>query len=261
MGKVSKESEMNELIVIGVQQVGDGIIKTVNARNLHAFLEVGKDFSNWIKDRVRKYGFLENQDFVVFANSGENINGGRPSIDYHLTIDMAKELSMVERNAKGKEARQYFLECERQAMAPAIADPIKLLNDPTAMRALLLSYSEKVLALEDTIADQTPKVQALDRLSNADGLENITNTAKAIQVRPKELFSYMSEKQWIYRRVGGKGWVAYQARIQQGLLTHKVTTVKLSDGTEKMIENVLVTPKGVAKLAQVFAQSNDGAQG
>lgn len=256
MGKVSKESEMNELIVIGVQQVGDGIIKTVNARNLHAFLEVGKDFSNWIKDRVRKYGFLENQDFVVSANSGENLNGGRPSIDYHISIDMAKELSMVERNAKGKEARQYFLECERQALSPVQADPIQLLNDPAAMRGLLLAYSEKVLALEETVASQAPKVQALERISNADGMENITNTAKALQIRPKDLFNYLSEKQWIYRRVGGKGWVAYQTRIQQGLLAHKVTTVKLSDGTEKMIENVLVTPKGVAKLAHEFALVN-----
>jgi len=58
---------------------------------------VGKDFSTWIKGRIAQYDFIENQDFVVFANSGENPEGGRPAIEYHLTLDMAKELCMVER--------------------------------------------------------------------------------------------------------------------------------------------------------------------
>ena len=91
---------MNELIKITNK---DGI-NTVNARELHAFLEVGKDFSTWIKDRIEQFEFVENQDFIVFTNFGENPSGGRPSKDYHLTMDMAKELSMVERNEKGKQS-------------------------------------------------------------------------------------------------------------------------------------------------------------
>lgn len=84
--------------------------QAVNARDLHAFLEVGKDFSNWMKDRINQYEFTENQDFVcspVLASEGR---GGHNRIDYHLSLDMAKELSMVERNEKGKQARQYFIE-------------------------------------------------------------------------------------------------------------------------------------------------------
>ena len=69
-------------------------------------MEVGKDFSNWIKARIIKFGFQENQDFIVVANSGENPFGGRPTIDYHISLDMAKELSMVENNEKGREARK-----------------------------------------------------------------------------------------------------------------------------------------------------------
>lgn len=88
--------------------------KAVNARELHAFLGVGKDFSSWIKDRIAKYEFIDGLDFEVFTNSGENSNGGRPSIDYALSIDMAKELSMVENNEKGRLARKYFIECEKQ---------------------------------------------------------------------------------------------------------------------------------------------------
>ncbi|MBF0588678.1 MAG: antA/AntB antirepressor family protein [Magnetococcales bacterium] len=83
-------------------EIGGASILTVNARELHKHLGVGKDFSNWIKDRVAQYDFVENQDFVVYANSGENPSGGRPAKDYHITIDMAKELCMVDRSDKGK---------------------------------------------------------------------------------------------------------------------------------------------------------------
>src|SRR5690606_23355924 len=105
---------MSEIITIAQGSIGGQAVQTVSARELHAYLEVGKDFSNWIKDRIDQYDFVENQDFVVFANSGDNPKGGRPAKEYALTIDMAKELSMVERNEKGKQARQYFIECERK---------------------------------------------------------------------------------------------------------------------------------------------------
>lgn len=86
--------------------------RAVNARDLHAFLESKRDFSNWIKDRIDKYDFIENQDYQVFNNSGENPKGGRPSIEYALSINMAKELSMIENNERGKQARKYFIACE-----------------------------------------------------------------------------------------------------------------------------------------------------
>lgn len=107
-------------------QIGDTPQLLVNARDLHAFLEVGRDFSNWIKARIFDYDFQENQDYVVFANFGENPQGGRPTTDYHLTLDMAKELSMVERNSKGKQARRYFIDCEKRLQqSPSTAtDPL-----------------------------------------------------------------------------------------------------------------------------------------
>jgi len=106
----------NQLIPINTDENGQ---QTVNARDLHEFLEVGKDFTNWIKDRILQYDFVENQDFILLANSGEQTcnagRGGHNKQEYHITIDMAKELSMVEKNAKGKEARKYFIMCERIA--------------------------------------------------------------------------------------------------------------------------------------------------
>lgn len=86
--------------------------RAVNARDLHAFLESKRDFSNWIKDRIKAYDFIENQDYQVFNNFGENPKGGRPSIDYAISISMAKELSMIENNERGKQARKYFIACE-----------------------------------------------------------------------------------------------------------------------------------------------------
>jgi phage antirepressor YoqD-like protein len=133
------------------------------------------------------------------------------------------------------------------------ADPIAVLNDPAAMRGLLLTYTEKVLALEAVNAELTPKAAALDRLALADGDLSITETAKALGVRPKDLFAKLQQDQWIYKRPGGRHWLGYQLRIQAGLLTHKVTTVARSDGSEKVVEQVLVTPKGLTKLAQQAA--------
>jgi len=108
---------MKDLISIQQQTIGTDLVQTINARDLHAFLENKDMFAHWIKDRIDQFGFVENQDFVSFWENPQKPQGGRPSGEYHLTLGMAKELSMVERTAKGKEARQYFIECERRVFA------------------------------------------------------------------------------------------------------------------------------------------------
>ncbi len=87
-----------------------------DARDLHAFLSVGKIFAAWIKDRITDYGFIENQDYVLLSNTGKQNSGrgGHNRKDYHLTLDTAKELAMVERNEKGRQIRRYFIECEKR---------------------------------------------------------------------------------------------------------------------------------------------------
>lgn len=91
-----------------------------NARDLHAFLRVGRDFSTWIKDRIDQYGFEESADFFSVENLSSPNPGSakaRPQImnDYHLTLDMAKELAMIENNEVGRKVRRYFIQMERQA--------------------------------------------------------------------------------------------------------------------------------------------------
>lgn len=112
---------MQDLISIQQQPIDGELIQTVNARELHAFLEVGKDFATWIKDRIDKLEFVENQDFVcspILGSKDQPLGrGGHNRLDYFLTLDMAKHLSMIERTPKGHEARQYFIECERQLHA------------------------------------------------------------------------------------------------------------------------------------------------
>ena len=143
-----------------------------------------------------------------------------------------------------------WLELEAQAAKPI--DPMAALSDPATMRGLLLTYTEKVLTLESKVVELAPKAEALDRIADADGLMNPTVAAKSLQVQPKKLFDFMREKHWIYRRPGGSGNVAYQDKIQAGYLTHKVTTVQREDGSEKVVEQVLVTGKGLAKLSQAL---------
>ena len=111
----------------------------VNARDLHTFLDVGKRFASWIVERISEYGFVENQDFMIISQVREKIGRGRPAKDYHLTLDTAKELAMVERNEKGRQVRRYFIECEKRlrqqetkvekvlsGFMPAIMEAIKL---------------------------------------------------------------------------------------------------------------------------------------
>lgn len=127
---------------------------------------------------------------------------------------------------------------------------------PTTLSGALMLAAQQAEQIEQQhaqLAIAAPKAEALDLLTLADGAMCITNAAKSISKRPKDLFAWMQSHDWIYRRQGGSSWCAYQDRIKSGLLTHKVTTVSRSDGTEKIVEQVLVTAKGLAKLAEAAA--------
>jgi len=110
---------IKQLIAISNQVISDDQEEpTVNARDLHAFLEVETPFSMWIKRRIKEYSFMQGVDYSTinnFENRGENSNLGTRTTEYLISLDMAKELSMVEKTSKGKEARLYFIACEKQA--------------------------------------------------------------------------------------------------------------------------------------------------
>ena len=131
-------------------------------------------------------------------------------------------------------------------------DPMVALSDPATMRALLLGYTEKVIALEGRVSELQPKAVALDRIANTDGSLCLMDTAKTLQVRPKDLIGYMKAHLWIFMRVGTSHWVGRAEKLNAGWLEHKVTTIHRTDGTERITTQVRVTPKGLAKLAEAF---------
>lgn len=131
-------------------------------------------------------------------------------------------------------------------------DPVKALGDPAALRGILLTYTERVIALEAKVAEQEPKVQAMLRLEGADGSLCITNAAKALNVRPKDLFSHLQANKWIYKRPGTSVWIGYQDKIQTGLIEMSEYLQTKPDGTETVRVQAKVTAKGLAKLASAF---------
>jgi phage anti-repressor protein len=117
---------------VAERKVGGEAVATVNARALHEYLQVGRDFSTWIKDRIEQYGFVENVDFVCSPIPGSG-RGGANKKDYHLTIGMGKELAMVERTDRGREVRQYFIACEKIARGHGTAPDRKRLRHEAAV--------------------------------------------------------------------------------------------------------------------------------
>lgn len=237
---------MQELIAVSPTRIGDQVINSVDARGLHEFLEVKTQFKDWIARRIADYDFTEGSDFSSFLS--ESPKRGRPTREYALSLDMAKELAMVERTDRGKQARQYFIECERRAQA----DPLAALHDPVQLRALLLENTAERIAQAERLEEIEPLVEAYERIAGTDGSLCITDAAKQLQVRPKDLFSRLQAERWIYRRDGNKHWVGYQDKVQQGLMEHKVSSRMLDDGSERIDTQVRVTPKGLARLAETI---------
>ncbi|EIY5875393.1 antA/AntB antirepressor family protein [Escherichia coli] len=113
----------------------------VNARDLHSFLGVDRMFAHWVKERIAEYGFVESLDYILICQNGQTKGrgGDRRRKDYHLTLDTAKELAMVERNEKGRQIRRYFIECEKKLRN---IQPVQTEQQFTAEEIILLCYMQ-----------------------------------------------------------------------------------------------------------------------
>ena len=135
---------MNELISLTQSAINGELQQTVNARELHAFLEVGKDFSTWIKARLETLGSVKNEDYLLTKIGEQLPSGTKYKTEYYLTLDVAKHLAMMEKNEKGKQARQYFIECEKQLNAQQSqlpTDPFLLIAH-FAQQAYLMQHKQ-----------------------------------------------------------------------------------------------------------------------
>lgn len=220
--------------------------EAVNARELHAFLEVGRDFSTWLSARLEQFPFISGVDFVTSSIPQNGGKGGRPVIEHYLSVGMAKELAMLERSDKGSQVRKYFIECEK-----------RLNEKPVAPENPLLQLANAVLTAQKVIDDQSsrlalaePKAAAFDLISEAEGELCLTDAAKHLQIKPCQLTKWLQVNGWIYKRAGSKSWVAYQQRIDQGLLIHRRATFTRTSGVEDYSWQALVTPKGISVLAK-----------
>lgn len=142
-----------------------------------------------------------------------------------------------------------FLHAQRQARAAAQMAP---LEDPAALRGLLLAHTEQEINLQRQLDQQSMQVSAFERLAGARGGVSITAAAKTLNLPPTAFFAWLQQHGWLYRSGDHGGWLAYQPRIDRGQLLHRVVTVERSDGTPRIVEQVLVTPKGLARLAALL---------
>lgn len=244
------------LIPITAASIGGENKQTVNAKELHQFLEVGKDFSTWIKDRIVQYQFSEDLDYVKIDSpkSGNQRGGDRRSIDYYISLNMAKEISMVERNEKGKQARQYFIQCEKLAKEPVNALLAMSKSEILLMAAETQKKNEaleaKTLQLENKIEEDAPKVEFADGVIATGKCICLREAIKACGVKPMAGFDWLRSHKFIYKQ----GNQATQKSIDMGLMVVRFANVPHVEGVEQK-PYAHVTGKGLVYFRKKFVEA------
>lgn len=195
-----------ELVKISQVQVGGQNVNAVNARDLHKALDSKKDFSSWIKARIEKLGLVESRDYEVFTQIVENLSGGRPAKEYVVSIDIAKHLAMIEMTDKGRQVREYFIECEKKLNQKMLPQTYK-----QALIELLHAVEENErLALEN----QT-KQERIELLSHTGKGYTMTEIAKELNMKSaNELNKKLAEMKVQYKSNGT--WVMYSKYSKKG---------------------------------------------
>lgn len=236
---------MNELIKIEVNENQEPVI---SGRALHNFLEVATPYDKWFP-RMVEYGFTEGTDFSTFLSES---TGGRPATDHAVKLNMAKELAMIQRTEKGKQARQYFIKVEEEY------------NSPEKVMARALIYANKKMekleanckVLEGKIAEDRPKVLFADAVSASDTSILIGDLAKILKQNvydtgQKRLFEILRDEGFLMKSGTSKNMPTQKA-MEIGLFEVKETTINNPDGSTRISKTTKCTGKGQQYFINYF---------
>ena len=226
----------------------------ISGRQLHMFLEVQTPYAKWF-DRMTEYDFTEGTDFWTNLSKTSSELGGRPATDHLMTLSMAKELAMLQRTEKGKEARRYFIRIEEEW------------NTPERVMARALRFSEQILSdtkalladAQEQIERDRPKVLFADSVSASHTTILIGELAKIIKqngvdMGQNRLFQWMRENGYLVSRQGSDYNMPTQRSMELGLFTIKETTITHADGHTSINKTTKVTGKGQVYFVEKFAR-------
>lgn len=232
---------MNELLKVNY----DNERITLSARELHEFLEVKSKYADWFKN-MSAYGFEENIDYQAISKNLEN--GGR-KIDHQITLDMAKEIAMIQRNEKGKHARQYFIEVEKQWNSPE--------------RVIARGYLEakkQLDVLNKQILDMKPKAFFADAVATAESSCLVGELAKIIKangcdIGQKRLFEWLRANGYLMCR--GEAYnQPTQKSMELGLMEIKKRVIDNPDGSKRVTTTTKITGKGQVYFVNKFCKKD-----
>lgn len=222
---------MNELMTVDYSKERP----TVSGRELYAALGIDSNYSTWM-NRMIEYGFTDGIDFsVCFPNLESDSRGGQNKIDHRITVEMAKELCMLQRTDKGKECRQYFIELEKKW------------NSPELVMARALQMAQKQIdALSTENAKLIPKGEYYDNLVDRDMLTSFRDTAKLIGIGERAFIFALIDDKYIYRDL--KGRLSPYSRKNNGYFAVREFTRCEHAGLQ-----TLVTMKGREHFMRLYA--------
>lgn len=230
---------MNELIKIE-ERNGEQLI---SARELYNFLEVTERFQQWFDKKVEKYNFIENKDYI--GCKFFHTQAKQELQDYFLKIQVAKEISMVQNNEKGKQAREYFIKCEEAWNSPQM-----ILARANQIQAKMIeTYKDRVIVLEKEIENQKPKVLFADAVESSNSTILIGDLAKilkqnGVDIGQKRLFSWLRDNGYLIKRNGTDYNMPTQISMELKLFEIKETAITHSDGHITVNKTPKVTGKG-----------------
>ena len=243
LARVREQNQTKEEMPVNLIKVTvDNDRPTVSARELHQFLEVRTAYKDWFP-RMCEYGFAEGTDFCSFLSES---TGGRPAQDAQLTIDMAKEICMIQRTEKGKQARQYFIQLEKDWNSP----------EKVMARALRLA-DQKIQALTEQIREDRPKVLFADAVAASDTSILIGELAKLLKqngvpIGQNKLFEWMRQNGYLIKRKGTDYNMPTQYAMELELFYIKETTITHPDGHIMVSKTPKVTGKGQRYFVDKF---------